>query len=158
MQTQSIAFSAPAPTPDALRALVRADRVHRSVYTDPAIFDLEMREVFGRAWVFVGHESQVPAAHDFVAARIGAEAVLMTRDGEGRINVIFNRCAHRGLQVCPMERGNASLFRCAYHGWAYRSNGVLAAIPQRKSYPADIDFASPEYSMRRVPRSPVGSG
>ena len=74
MQTQPIALQPPAYSPDRLRALVRPDRVHRSVYTDPVIFDLEMREIFGRAWVFVGHDSQIPRPHDFVASRIGAEA------------------------------------------------------------------------------------
>lgn len=152
MLTQPIAMHEPPYTAERLRALVEPDRVHRSVYTDPAIFEMEMREIFGRAWVFVGHESQVPARNDFVATHVGREALLMTRDDEGRINVIFNRCAHRGVQVCPLESGNTRLFRCAYHGWAYRSNGELAAIPQRKSYPADLDFKSQEYSMRRVPR------
>jgi len=45
--------------PERLAMLVRADRVHRSVYADPAIFDLEMERVFGRAWLVLGHESQV---------------------------------------------------------------------------------------------------
>ena len=45
--------------PERLAMLVQPDRVHRSVYADPAIFDLEMERVFGRAWLVLGHESQV---------------------------------------------------------------------------------------------------
>ena len=41
-----------------LAAMVRGDSVHRGVYTDPAIFDLEMQRIYGRAWIYVGHESQ----------------------------------------------------------------------------------------------------
>mgnify|MGYP003305245742 CR=1 FL=1 len=42
-----------------LSGLIRADSVHRSVYTDRAIFDLEMDRIFGRTWVYVGHDSEV---------------------------------------------------------------------------------------------------
>ena len=139
-------------THEELRALVHPDKVHRALYVDPSIFDLEMERVFGTAWVFVGHESMVPNRHDFVSTRIGREPVLLTRDGEGKVHVIFNRCAHRGVQVCALDKGNTRLFRCAYHGWAYRCDGKLAGIPLRKSYPADLDMNDPQYSMRRVPR------
>lgn len=139
-------------TEEALRALVRPDKVHRALYTDPELFELEMARVFGTAWVFVGHESMVPNPYDFIATRIGREPVLMTRDGDGAIHVVFNRCAHRGVQVCATERGNARLFRCAYHGWTYRCDGRLAGIPLRKAYPADVNVDDPAYGLRRVPR------
>ena len=53
-----------------LRRLVRADSVHRSVYTDRAIFDLEMDRIFGRTWVYVGHDSEVPEPGDYVTRTI----------------------------------------------------------------------------------------
>ncbi len=40
--------------------LVQPDRVHRSLYVEPEIFELEIDRIFGRAWLYVGHESQVP--------------------------------------------------------------------------------------------------
>ena len=45
-----------------IRALVRPDRVHRDVYCDPELFELEMQRLWRRAWVYVGHDSQVAAA------------------------------------------------------------------------------------------------
>src|SRR5262249_48919981 len=45
--------------PPEIAALVRPGRVHRRVYTDPALFNLEMEKIFGSAWIYVGHESQV---------------------------------------------------------------------------------------------------
>ncbi len=47
-------------TPDMLARLIEPGRVHRSVYTDPDIFELEMERIFGRTWIFVGHDSQIP--------------------------------------------------------------------------------------------------
>ena len=40
--------------------LVQEDRVHRLIYTDPAIFHAEMTQIFGAVWVYLGHESQIP--------------------------------------------------------------------------------------------------
>jgi len=134
-----------------IRALVEPTRVNRAVYVNPALFELEMERVYARAWVFVGHESQVPEPHDFVMASVGREPVLMTRDGEGKLHVVFNRCAHRGVEICSVKKGNAPLLRCPYHGWTYRSSGELAGMPQRKSYPEDIDLKDPQWSLRRVP-------
>ena len=45
--------------------LVEPGRVHRRVYTDPDLFELEMERIFGRAWLFVGHTSQVPNPGDY---------------------------------------------------------------------------------------------
>ena len=103
--------------PAIFQTLVQKDRVHRSIYIDPAIFDLEMQRIFGRSWVYVGHESQVPKAGDYVTARIGSVPVVLSRHKNGKVHVLFNSCGHRGAIVCNEERGNVKLFRCAYHGW-----------------------------------------
>src|SRR2546423_6712576 len=77
-----------------ISALVEPGRVHRRVYSDPAIFELEMQRIFGRAWLFVGHASQVPNAGDFVTMDLGREPVIFTRHRDGSLKVLQNRCAH----------------------------------------------------------------
>ncbi len=138
--------------PEIVQTLVQKERVHRSIYTDPAIFDLEMQRIFGRAWVYIGHKSQVPKAGDYVTARIGAVPVVLSRHKDGQVHVLFNSCGHRGAIVCNEERGNVKLFRCAYHGWTFDTNGDLDAISMRNGYGPSMDLANPALGMGRVPR------
>ena len=84
--------------------LIRPDRVHGSLYTDPAIFEAELQKIWYRTWVYVGHESEVPNANDYVMKSIGPQPVIMTRDEQGKIHLLLNRCSHRGNQVCRMTR------------------------------------------------------
>ncbi|NIN34751.1 MAG: ribosomal subunit interface protein, partial [Candidatus Aminicenantes bacterium] len=49
-----------------IASLIKPGQVHRSIYTDPLLFDLEMEKIFKVAWNYVGHESQVPAQGDFI--------------------------------------------------------------------------------------------
>ena len=117
-----------------IAALVEKDRVHKRVYTDPDIFDLEMKRVWGQAWVFVGHESQVPNPGDYFSTSIGTQAVIMTRHKDGKVNVLFNRCSHKGAQLVGDDAGHVGQFRCPYHGYVFETDGTLAHIPQEAGY------------------------
>ena len=131
----------------AMGRLVGRDRVHRSIYTDPAIFDLEMRMIFGQAWVYVGHESQVPDPGDFITTTIGRQPIVLARHTDGKIYVIYNSCGHRGAIVCNEDAGNAELFRCCYHGWTFKTNGDLDAVSLPRGYGAAFDTSDPSLGM-----------
>ncbi len=137
-----------------LAGLVQPDRVHKSVYTDPAIFELEMARIFGRAWVYVGHDSQIPNAGDYHQALIGRESVFMVRAPDGAVHVLFNRCPHKGSKLVAFPDGNAGKFlRCPFHGWSFRCDGGLHSVPARAGYDGTaFDEANPDFSIRRVPR------
>jgi fatty-acyl-CoA synthase len=130
--------------------LIRSDRVHGSLYTDPAIFAAELRKIWFTTWVFVGHESEVPQPGDYVRRQLATQDVIMTRDRDGGLHLLLNRCAHRGLQVCQDARGNSNSFRCPYHGWTYRNTGELLGYPYRKGYGASGQLDG--LAMGRVPR------
>jgi phenylpropionate dioxygenase-like ring-hydroxylating dioxygenase large terminal subunit len=121
--------------PERLALLVQGDRVHRSVYADPAIFELEMERIFGRAWLLLGHESQVKAPGEYYTTRMGREPVIVVRRDGGAVGVLVNRCAHRGSMVCAEGRGSVERFVCPYHGWSYDRAGALKAVPLASSFP-----------------------
>ena len=114
--------------------LIQADKVHGSLYTDPSIFAEELQKIWFKTWVFVGHESEVPQPNDYVRKKLATQDVVMTRDKDGEVHLLLNRCAHRGLQVCDDAKGNSSSFRCPYHGWTYRNTGELLGYPYNKGY------------------------
>src|SRR5207244_1577626 len=105
-----------------------------SLYTDPEIYELELERIWYRTWVYVGHVSEVPQANDYVLKSIGPQQVIMTRDRDGEIHLLLNRCAHRANQVCDAPRGNSSAFRCPYHGWTFSNTGKLLGYPFNSGY------------------------
>ena len=128
--------------PRAIRELVRPDSVHRDVYRDAELFDLEMEQLWRSTWIYVGHDSQVPAAGDFYSAQLGREPVIMVRGADQRVRVLPNRCAHKGTQLVSAVHGkcHAGMIRCPYHGWTYRLDGSLRTVPLKGGYEG-TDFA-----------------
>ncbi len=117
--------------------LVKHDRVHTSLYTDPAIFDDEMDKVFYSTWVWVGHASEIPEAGSFKTTYVGKQPVIVARDRKMKVHVLLNRCRHRGATVCEHKKGKAASFVCPYHGWSYATDGSLRGVPHPEGY-ADI--------------------
>jgi phenylpropionate dioxygenase-like ring-hydroxylating dioxygenase large terminal subunit len=138
-------------TSEQLRDMVQTDRVHRAIYVDPEIFEIEMEKIFGRVWLFVGHESLVPNRGDYYCTRLARQSVVMSRHKDGEIYVLFNRCGHRGAKVLSEGRGNAKVFTCMYHGWSFRPDGALAGVPMRKDFPEE-PLKDPQFGMAQLPR------
>jgi phenylpropionate dioxygenase-like ring-hydroxylating dioxygenase large terminal subunit len=111
---------------------VRQGMIPAHIYNDKEIFELEKERLFSRSWLFVAHESEVPDAGDYVVRRVLEDSFIISRDEKGEIRALFNMCLHRGMQVCRAEMGNASHFRCPYHGWSYRNDGRIVGLPFHK--------------------------
>jgi phenylpropionate dioxygenase-like ring-hydroxylating dioxygenase large terminal subunit len=103
------------------------------IFNDAGIFELERERIFARSWVYVAHESELPQPGDYVVRAIVDEPLVVVRDEAGEVRVLLNRCRHKGMQICRSEAGNASHFRCPYHGWTYRNDGALIGVPVQKA-------------------------
>jgi phenylpropionate dioxygenase-like ring-hydroxylating dioxygenase large terminal subunit len=130
--------------------LVQEDRVHRLIYTDPAIFAAEMTHIFAGTWVYLAHESEIPHDNDYITRRLGLRPLIIVRDQNGKIRALYNRCTHRGTTLCRWDKGNAKSFQCPYHGWNFLNTGKLRGVPWPDGYACD--FRDPKYNVAQVPR------
>src|SRR5207248_3857985 len=131
--------------------------VSRAIYSDAAIYQLEIERIFARCWLFVGHETQIPQPGDYVTTFMGEEPVIVWRDTRGRVHAFLNTCRHRGNRVCLYERGNAASFTCSYHGWTYDNEGSLIGVPfHTEAYYGELDRSG--LGLSEVPHLEVYGG
>jgi benzoate/toluate 1,2-dioxygenase alpha subunit len=146
----------PGLTPNHIADLVEPGRVHRRLYTDPQIFDAEMERLFGRAWLFVGHTSQVREPGDFITTELGRHPVIMARHKDNSVQVLVNRCMHRGPKVVNERCGHRRQFTCLYHGWTYDTDGKLLRVPVPEGCSANFNPGS--FGLATAPRVGVYRG
>lgn len=125
-------------------------RIHTRAYTDPAVFDAEMRSIFETTWVYVGHESELDRPGDYKTTLVGRQPVVVSRHEDGEVYVLLNRCRHRGSVVCRAEHGHSNFFRCPYHNWVYRNDGALVGVSMASGYPEDL--RTEDLGLQRAPR------
>lgn len=127
----------------------RAQSMPAAFYTDPAVLEIEQRELFRREWICIGRAEELGKPGDFLALKLGGEPVLVVRDEEGVLRAFSNVCRHRGALIAE-GKGNARYQTCPYHGWTYDTRGRLLGtpgIPKRE----DFDRATcrlPEFACR----------
>lgn len=126
------------------------------IYWDQDVYESESRAIFGRAWLFVAHESQLSRPGDFFASYMGDDPIVVTRQKDGTIAAFLNQCRHRGMRICRADLGNAKSFTCTYHGWNYGLDGSLASVPHQAAY--GVEFDRGEWGARQVPRVDIYKG
>ena len=134
-----------------LRSLIDLENgvVAREIYVNEDIYAQELEQIFTRAWLFVGHESQVPNPGDFMLSLMGEEEVILVRDRKNQIHVFLNTCRHRGMKVCRYDDGNTLVFTCPFHAWTYDTDGRLVGVPYWKDgYHGELDKS--QWGLREV--------
>ncbi len=98
-------------------------------YTDPHVFDLDMREIFAKQWFFAALEAQVPEAGDYVSVEVGPYSVIVLRDDDDELRAFHNVCRHRGARILNDAQGSVGNLVCGYHYWTYGTDGRLLHAP-----------------------------
>ena len=136
-------------------ALVEPTRVHSRLYCEEEIFRDEIERIWHTTWVYVGHVSEVPRTNDFVTKSIGPTPVLLVHNHKGEIDLLLNKCAHRGNQLCAYTKGNSATFTCPYHSWSFSNTGELRGYAYPDGY---LNTDKSDYSLGRVPRIDIYRG
>ncbi len=114
-------------------------RVHRGTMVDRDVLEDERRNIFDTSWLYVGHESEIKAPHDFRTRNVGGRPIILTRNADGEVRVFVNSCPHRGMQIETRGEGHGRFLKCFYHGWSFNTSGDLVALPGEESYGPDFD-------------------
>jgi p-cumate 2,3-dioxygenase subunit alpha len=116
-------------------------RVNRAALVDETVFRDEMRSIFDRCWLYVGHESEIPKPGDFRARDVGNRPLVFWHGNDGVRRVFYNSCRHRGALVCRVHEGNSKTMSCFYHAWTYGSDGALNGLPDEEGFGPNFDRA-----------------
>jgi choline monooxygenase len=110
--------------------LAEASTIPGPWYTDPRIAEIERQAVFGRTWQAVGRLDQVASAGRYFTAEVAGEPVLVARGADGVLRAFYNVCRHHATAVAWDAAGEATNFRCPYHGWTYGLDGALKGMTE----------------------------
>ncbi len=111
-------------------SLDRACTIPASWYVDERIAELERENVFGGTWQVIARADQLARSGEFVSADLAGEPLVVVRGSDHQLRAFFNVCRHHAAAVVTAEHGNASVFRCPYHGWSYGLDGSLKGAPE----------------------------
>ena len=128
-------------------------RLHRSAFTDEALFELEMKHIFEGNWIYLAHESQIPNPNDYLTTTMGRQPVVIARNRQGELNAFINACTHRGAMLCRFKRGNKATYTCPFHGWTFNNSGKLLKVkdPEGAGYP-DCFNKEGSHDLKKVAR------
>jgi PAH dioxygenase large subunit len=124
--------------------------VSREAFVSDDVYRLELARIFEKGWVFLAHETEIPAPGDYVVRTLGKAPVIVIRTGDGTIKAMLNSCRHRGAKLCRADAGNAPRFVCPYHGWTYERDGRLITTTFDAHMPDGMDFS--RWGLIPVPR------
>jgi len=124
-----------------------AKTLSQHYFVSPETFAEEQEKIFSKQWVFVGHQSQIAQAGDYLTAEVAGESLIIVRDKRGVIHGFYNVCRHRGSRLLENRNGQSAAIQCPYHAWTYALDGRLIGAPHMDEVPA---FDKADYSLHAV--------
>ncbi len=114
---------------------LRGHSIPGSRYTSKEFAEQEWEQMWTKAWLLLGRESELPNYGDWQMEEVGPESIIMVRQEDGSVKAFYNVCQHRGNPLVDEEKGSAKRFVCRYHSWAFMPDGSLNFAPDRHDFP-----------------------
>src|SRR5262249_12107890 len=112
-----------------------------------------MGDLFRRYWIPALMSQELPRPNcPPVQVQLLGERLIAFRDTEGRLGLIDEFCAHRGVSLW-FGRNEENGLRCPYHGWKYDVTGQCVDVP---SEPASSGFCR-KIKLKAYPCVELGS-
>jgi glycine betaine catabolism A len=118
-------LSNPVVVDELLRRRKRGHTLESPFYTAPEIFDLDVDIIFGRHWIYIGVDPDVPETGDVMTVEIGTASVLLIRGEDRQVRAFHNVCRHRGARLIDDHKTSIGNIVCRYHQWTYAEDGRL---------------------------------
>ncbi len=94
-------------------------------YQSESVLQADMEHIFGKHWIFVAVEPQIPEAGDYITVDFGKHSILIVRGDDEQVRAFHNVCRHRGSRLCADHQGMVGNIVCPYHQWTYDLTGKL---------------------------------
>ncbi len=143
------------PVPDIMRVESPMPKgptkVPAEQYFSKEFHDLEVEKVWSRVWQMACHEDDIPEVGDYTLYDIAHLSFLVVRTAEEEFKAFHNACLHRGRLLKEHGGKRAREFRCAFHGWAWNTDGSLKEVPCHWDFPTvtEAEYSLPEVKVGR---------
>ena len=132
------------------RPLAEASPLPWQCYASPEWHEREMDSIFRSEWLCVGRVDQVPKPGDFFSIPLLGQPLVVTRDHNGKVNVLSAVCRHRGAVITESD-GRCKQFMCPYHNWTYALDGELIKTPGTPPpMDASVGFDRSHYRLNAI--------
>lgn len=123
------------PTPAEQQYPLPPSVVDARSYTDPDLFDREMKAVFHKSWFPACPSIDLKEARDYVVWDRLGQSIVMARLDDGSVSAWHNVCQHRGARLLK-ESGSCKggRFACPWHGFQYDLGGNVKMVPLKGSF------------------------
>jgi Rieske 2Fe-2S family protein len=106
-------------------------------FSDDTLYAAELEYLFGRHWLFVASEAEIPEGGDYRTYQIGPWPIFILRRDDGSIAAFHNTCRHRGSRILQQDSGIAgATLQCPYHRWSYDLEGRVIGCGATGESPA----------------------